>query len=106
MHGRLYKIALSVAHHGTGDSHARSHFARLVEMDDSTVYLQHTIGGEPILCEDVDTLVAATRNTSVNVLERELQGYGGEIHMAGDCVSRRTCEEVVLAIGASRTSGA
>jgi NADPH-dependent 2,4-dienoyl-CoA reductase/sulfur reductase-like enzyme len=84
-------------------------YARLVGVDESTVYLQHTISGEPILCEGVDTLVAATGNASVDVLERELQGYGGEIHMAGDCLSPRTCEEAVLeglqaalAIGASR----
>jgi 2,4-dienoyl-CoA reductase-like NADH-dependent reductase (Old Yellow Enzyme family) len=84
-------------------------YARLVGVDESTVYLQHTISGEPILCEGVDTLVAATGNASVNVLEHELQGYGGEIHMAGDCLSPRTCEEAVLeglqaalAIGASR----
>jgi 2,4-dienoyl-CoA reductase-like NADH-dependent reductase (Old Yellow Enzyme family) len=84
-------------------------YARLVGVDESTVYLQHTTSGEPILCEGVDTLVAATGNVSVNVLERELEGYGGEIHMAGDCLSPRTCEEAVLeglqaalAIGASR----
>jgi len=86
-------------------------YARLVGVDESTVYLQHTMSGEAILCEDVDTLVAATGNASVNVLEGELQGYGGEIHMAGDCLSPRTCEEAVLeglqaaiAIGESRKS--
>ena len=84
-------------------------YARLVGVDESTVYLQHTTSGEPILCEGVDTLVAATGNASVNVLERELEDYGGEIHMAGDCLSPRTCEEAVLeglqaalAIGTSR----
>ena len=85
-------------------------YARLVGVDDSTVYLQHTTSGEPILCEGVDTLVAATGYASVNGLERELDGYDGEIHMAGDCLSPRTCEEAVLeglqaalAIGASRS---
>jgi len=85
-------------------------YARLVGVDESTVYLQHTTSGEPILCEDVDTLVAASGHASVNALERELEGYGGEIHMAGDCLSPRTCEEAVLeglqaalAIGASRS---
>jgi 2,4-dienoyl-CoA reductase-like NADH-dependent reductase (Old Yellow Enzyme family) len=84
-------------------------YARLVGVDESTVYLQHTTSGEPILCEGVDTLVAATGNASFNELERELEGFGGEIHMAGDCLSPRTCEEAVLeglqaalAIGASR----
>ena len=84
-------------------------YARLVGVDESTVYLQHTTSGEPILCEGVDTLVAATGIASANVLERELQGYEGEIHMAGDCLSPRTCEEAVLeglqvaiAIGKSR----
>jgi 2,4-dienoyl-CoA reductase-like NADH-dependent reductase (Old Yellow Enzyme family) len=85
-------------------------YARLVGVDASTVYLQHTTSGEPILCEGVDTLVAATGNASVNALEGALVGYAGEIHMAGDCLSPRTCEEAVLeglqaalAIGASRT---
>ena len=85
-------------------------YARLVGVDESTVYLQHTTSGEPILCENVDTLVAATGHASVNILERELEGYGGEIHMAGDCLSPRSCEEAVLeglqaalAIGASRS---
>ena len=85
-------------------------YARLVGVDESTVYLQHTTSGEPILCEGVDTLVAATGIASANALEGELEGYGGEIHMAGDCLSPRTCEEAVLeglqaalAIGASRT---
>jgi hypothetical protein len=85
-------------------------YARLVGVDDSTVYLQHTTSGEPILCEDVDTLVAATGSASVNLLEEELHGYGGEIHKAGDCLSPRTCEEAVLeglqaglAIGDSRS---
>jgi 2,4-dienoyl-CoA reductase-like NADH-dependent reductase (Old Yellow Enzyme family) len=85
-------------------------YARLVGVDESTVYLQHTTSGEPILCEGVDTLVAATGNASVNALESELKGYEGEVHMAGDCLSPRTCEEAVLeglqaalAIGASRT---
>ena len=87
-------------------------YARLVGVDESTVYLQHTTSGEPILCEGVDTLVAATGNASANVLESELKGYGGEIHMAGDCLSPRTCEEAVLeglqaalAIGASKVPG-
>jgi NADPH-dependent 2,4-dienoyl-CoA reductase/sulfur reductase-like enzyme len=87
-------------------------YARLVGVDESTVYLQHTTSGEAILCEGVDTLVAATGNASVNVLESELQGYGGEIHLAGDCLSPRTCEEAVLeglqaalAIGASKAPG-
>lgn len=85
-------------------------YARLVGVDASTVYLQHTTSGEAILCEGVDTLVAATGNASVNALECALEGYAGEIHMAGDCLSPRTCEEAVLeglqaalAIGASRT---
>ena len=84
-------------------------YARLVGVDESTVYLQHTTSGEPILCEGVDTLVAATGIASANVLERELEGYEGEIHLAGDCLSPRTCEEAVLeglqvaiAIGKSR----
>ncbi len=71
-------------------------FARLIGADDSTGYFQHTTSGEPILFEDMDTLITATGSQSDLTLESELQGWPGETWIAGDAVAPRTCEEAVL----------
>ena len=71
-------------------------FARLVGADESTAYFEHTTSGEPILFEDVDTLVAATGVQSDATLEAELADWPGEIWIAGDAAAPRTCEEAVL----------
>ncbi|MFP6730110.1 MAG: hypothetical protein VCD50_08095 [Alphaproteobacteria bacterium] len=61
-----------------------------------SVYLQHTTNGEAIVCEQVDTLVTALGQQSETALEAELEGWGGEVLLAGDCLSPRTAEEAVL----------
>ena len=71
-------------------------YARLYGADGDTVYLQHTTSGEPILCEGADTLVMAYGHQSNTGLEMELAGWGGEIHIIGDCLAPRTAEEAVL----------
>ena len=71
-------------------------FARLVGADDTTAYFQHTTSDEPILFEDVDTLVTATGSQADLTLEEELADWAGEIWIAGDAVTPRTCEEAVL----------
>ena len=60
-----------------------------------TVYLQHTVSDEAILCEQTDTLVLALGNQPVSELESELEDFPGEVHLAGDCLSPRTAEEAV-----------
>ena len=47
-------------------------------------------------CEEVDTLVTALGQQSETTLEAELAGWGGEVLLAGDCLSPRTAEEAVL----------
>lgn len=83
-----------------GDLHklgvAMTPFARLIGADENTAYFEHTTSGEPILFEEVDTLVAATGSISDLTLEEELQGWPGELWVAGDAVAPRTCEEAVL----------
>ena len=71
-------------------------FARLVGADKTSGYFQHTASGEPIMMEDVDTLVMASGSQNDLSLEQELTGWGGEIWIAGDAVTPRTCEEAVL----------
>ncbi len=71
-------------------------YARLFGVDSNTVYMQHTLSGEPIIIEGVDTLVAALGHEPVNPLREELAGWPGEVRFAGDCLSPRTVEEAVL----------
>ncbi len=69
---------------------------RLFGADADTVYMQHTLSGEPVICENVNTLVLSQGHEPVNPLKEALANYDGEVHAIGDCVSPRTCEEAVL----------
>lgn len=71
-------------------------YARLFGVDEDTVYLTHTITGEAIMCEAVDTLVLAYGTTANTELETALEGQSVPIFLAGDCLSPRTAEEAVL----------
>ena len=78
-------------------------YARVYGADGGTIYMQHTVSGEPIIFEDMDTLVLCLGHRPVDGLKRELAGLGVEVHMAGDCLAPRTAEEAVfegLKIGA------
>ena len=70
-------------------------YARLFGVDADTVYFQHTVSGEPMLCEDVNTLVLALGNQPVSALEDQLGDFSGALYLAGDCLSPRTAEEAV-----------
>jgi len=83
--GELHKLGVAV-----------TPLARLVGADNDTAYFEHTTSGEAILFEDVDTLVTATGSRTDLTLEQDLEGWRGELYMAGDAVSPRTCEEAVL----------
>ena len=71
-------------------------YTRLMGVDEDTVYLQHTLSAEPILCEQIDTLVLAMGHQSTNKLESTLAASNMEIYMVGDCLSPRTAEEAVF----------
>lgn len=83
--GRLHKLGVEMIP-----------YARLFGADENTVYLQHTMSGEPILCEDTDTLVLCQGHIPVNTLEDLVREAGIEVHLAGDCLAPRTAEEAVL----------
>jgi 2,4-dienoyl-CoA reductase-like NADH-dependent reductase (Old Yellow Enzyme family) len=70
-------------------------YARLFGVDESSVYFQHVLSGEAIICEDVDTLVLALGHSPVNTLEAELKKMPLDYHMIGDCLSPRSAEEAV-----------
>ncbi len=70
-------------------------YARLFGADGDTAYFQHTTSGEPIVCENMDTLVIAQGHQPAITLEQDLTGIDVEIHLAGDCRSPRSVEEAV-----------
>ncbi|CAI8929127.1 dimethylglycine catabolism A [Pseudomonas sp. IT-P258] len=69
-------------------------YARLYGCDDNTVYLQHTASGEPMLMENIDTLVLCQGHQPVDTLGAELQGLV-EFRRIGDCLAPRTAEEAI-----------
>ena len=70
-------------------------YARLYGADGDSVYFYHNGSGEPIICEDVDTLVIAQGHKQNSTLEQEMRDFGVEIHLVGDCLSPRSAEEAV-----------
>ena len=69
-------------------------YARLYGCDDSTVYLQHSASGEPMLLEDIDSLVLCQGHQSVDTLGAELAGLV-PFERIGDCLAPRTAEEAI-----------
>jgi len=71
-------------------------YVRLFGADEDSVYFQHVTSGQPIVMEEVDTLVshhAPRRNAD---LATALDAGGMSFHMIGDCLSPRTVEEAIL----------
>ncbi|MYA87232.1 MAG: oxidoreductase, partial [Boseongicola sp. SB0662_bin_57] len=71
-------------------------YVRLFGVDEDTVYLQHIMNDEPVICEGVDTLVLCQGHKPRNTIEDIVRRLGIERHLVGDCVSPRTAEEAVL----------
>ncbi len=85
MVGRLHRLGVEIIP-----------YARLYGADENTVYMQHATSGEPILLEEVDTLVLSQGHQSVTGLADELAGTGIALHVIGDALTPRTAEEAVL----------
>jgi 2,4-dienoyl-CoA reductase-like NADH-dependent reductase (Old Yellow Enzyme family) len=71
-------------------------YVRLYGADEDTVYLQHLMSGEAVLCEGVDTLVLCQGHDPADAVEAILRDLGLPHRLVGDCVSPRTAEEAVL----------
>jgi thioredoxin reductase len=82
--GELHKLGIEVIP-----------YARFFGADGDTAYFQHTTSGEPVICENMDTLVIAQGHRPDTVLEQELAEIDVEVHLAGDCLSPRSAEEAV-----------
>ncbi|QGX97013.1 oxidoreductase [Roseovarius faecimaris] len=71
-------------------------YTRLYGVDEDSAYFQHTLSGEPVVFDGVDTTVAALGHRSETVLAQAVANWPGEVHMIGDALSPRTVEEAVL----------
>lgn len=79
-------------------------YARLFGCDGGTVYMQHTASEQPIMFENVDTLVLCLGHEPVSELSDMLAGKVPELHIIGDSMAPRTAEEAVyegLKVGAA-----
>ena len=84
--GKLHKLNVQTFTH-----------LRLHGIDSEDAYFQHTLSGEPVILNDVDTLVTAFGAGSVNTLEKELKNnFNSNLHVIGDALSPRTVEEAIL----------
>src|SRR4030095_201748 len=64
--GQLHKLGVEIVP-----------YARLYGVADNSVFFQHAPSGEPIIFEEVDTLVASLGHHRVAELEGEPGGWGG-----------------------------
>ena len=70
---------------------------RLHGIDSEDAYFQHTLSGEPVILNNVDTLVTAFGAGSFNTLEKDLKNnFHSKLHVIGDALSPRTVEEAIL----------
>ncbi len=83
--GDLHKLGVETTTH-----------TRLFSASEDTVFMQHTLSGEAVVFEGVDTLVTALGSQPVTALEDALDDWSAEVHVIGDSLCPRTVEEAVL----------
>lgn len=71
-------------------------YARLYGADRDNAYFQHTLSGEPLILENVETVVTSLGHQPVSDLAQDLHEWPGELHVIGDALSPRSVEEAVL----------
>jgi pyruvate/2-oxoglutarate dehydrogenase complex dihydrolipoamide dehydrogenase (E3) component len=83
--GKLHKLGVEIITH-----------MRVVGVDSEDAYFQHTLSGEPVILNSVDTLVTALGHSAETKLEEDLSKHGISHYIIGDCLSPRTVEEAIL----------
>ncbi|MEM9667431.1 MAG: FAD-dependent oxidoreductase [Pseudomonadota bacterium] len=70
--------------------------ARIFGFDEGTAYFQHTANGEPLVLEDVDTLVMCNGVRRNDTLVHQLSDWQDRIHVIGDCMDPLDAEFAIL----------
>ncbi|MHA1528766.1 MAG: oxidoreductase [Alphaproteobacteria bacterium] len=63
--------------------------------DGEAAYFQHAVTQEPVVLDDIDSVVVCHGADAAAALEGELAGLGIETRLIGDCLTPRTAEEAV-----------
>ena len=71
-------------------------YHRLFGADGDTVYFHHASGGDPVLIENIETLVLAQGHESVNALQEDAKAIGIAWSIIGDALTPRSAEDAVL----------
>ena len=82
--GRIRKLGVTIHTH-----------LRLFGIDDDTVYFQDVLTDEPVVMEQIDSLVLSLGHHSNNTLEKSLLAEDIDFHVIGDSLAPRTAEEAV-----------
>ncbi len=94
------RIPSMVRDHAVGELHKLGveivPYLRLFGADADTVYFQHITSKQPVVLNNVDTLVSHHASVRVAELEEDLMNLGLSPIAIGDCVNPRTAEEAVL----------
>jgi hypothetical protein len=83
--GRLFKLGVDI-----------QPYARFFGSDQTTAYFQNILTDEPIILEDVDSIVLVPWPVSENSLENRLNHLQVSHFAIGDCVIPRTGEDAVF----------
>ena len=70
-------------------------FARFYGADSDSAFFQHMTSEQPIICDNVDTIVSCYAPRSNNQYPW-LEGTNADIRVIGDAISPRTVEEAIL----------
>jgi hypothetical protein len=63
--------------------------------DREAAYFQHAVTQEPVVLDEIDSVVVCHGAVAAAALEAELAGLGIETRLIGDCLTPRTAEEAV-----------
>ncbi|MFQ5566033.1 MAG: FAD-dependent oxidoreductase, partial [Paracoccaceae bacterium] len=63
--------------------------------DGEAAYFQHAVTQEPVVLDEIDSVVVCHGAEAAGGLEEELAGLGIETRLIGDCLAPRTAEEAV-----------
>jgi hypothetical protein len=63
--------------------------------DGEAAYFQHAVTQEPVVFDEIDSVVVCHGAIAATALEAELSGLEIETRLIGDCLTPRTAEEAV-----------
>ena len=82
---KMYKLGVEVLSH-----------MRLYGVDSSSAYFLHTAAQQPVVLDDVDSVVVVWPNEPEVAFVDSVNASGVDCHVIGDALCARTCEEAIF----------